>query len=33
MNDIQSSAAVLVLTIAALVTWMSSPAFAAVVAR
>lgn len=33
MNDVQSSVAVFVLTIAALVTWMSSPAFAAIVAR
>ena len=31
MNDVQTSATVLVLTIAALVTWMSSPAFAAIV--
>ena len=30
MNEIQSSTTVLVLTIAALVTWMSSPAFAAI---
>lgn len=31
MNDVQSSTAVIVL--AALVTWLSSPAFAAVVSR
>ena len=30
MNEVQSATAVLMLTIAALVTWMSSPAFAAI---
>lgn len=31
MNDTRTSAAAIVLTIAALLTWMSSPAFAAIV--
>jgi hypothetical protein len=33
MNDVQSYTAVLMLTIVALATWMSSPAFAAIVPR
>lgn len=33
MNEISSSAVVVLLAITAIVTWMSSPAFAAVVAR
>lgn len=33
MNEISSSALVLLLAITAIATWMSSPAFAAVVAR
>lgn len=33
MNDAQNATAVVVLALAAVVTWLSSPAFAAVVTR